>query len=128
MFSTRLKKIRTEKKLTQKQVFTAIHLSQRNYQALEYGEIRPSYETLLKLCDYFHVSADYLLGISDNQQNQSNISNSTVVSNNHLSHINIKNEQELTSHAKELMNIYENLDSRNQIKLLSYAFELENEN
>lgn len=74
----------------------------------------------------------YWLGISDNtngEPNNSNNKNNTIISYNNLKHsnVNIKNNNELTSHAKELMNIYENLDLRKQIKLLSYAFELESQ-
>ena len=103
-------------------------MSQRNYQALEYGEIKPSYDTLLKICEYLDVSADYLLGLSDTKHQQSNIvnNNGAIVSNSNLRHSNINvNSNELTAYAKELIDIYKNLDSRNQIKLLSYAFELE---
>ena len=62
MFCERLKMIRKQRNLTQKQVFTAIGLGERNYQSLEYGTIKPSYDTLLALADYFGVSIDFLTG------------------------------------------------------------------
>ena len=66
MFNLRLKDLRKKQKLTQKQLATDIGLSERNYQSLEYGNIKPSYDTLLKLADYFNISIDYLVGRTDN--------------------------------------------------------------
>ena len=66
MVSLRLKELRKNNKITQKQIANAVELSERNYQYLEYGTIKPSYDTLLKLADYFDVSLDYLVGRTDN--------------------------------------------------------------
>lgn len=66
MFDLRLKELRKTHKITQKQLANNINLSERNYQSLEYGNIKPSYETLIKLADYFDVSLDYLVGRTDN--------------------------------------------------------------
>jgi len=65
MFNLRLKEFRLAHKSTQKQVALAIGLSERNYQSLEYGTIKPSFDTLIALADYFDVSLDYLVGRSD---------------------------------------------------------------
>ena len=64
-FSVRLKEVRTSQKQTQKQVAAAIELSERHYQDIEYGKKEPSIGIAVKLCNYFNVSADYLLGLSD---------------------------------------------------------------
>ena len=40
----------------------------RNYQRWEYGEIDAPGSSLIFLGDYFHVSADYLLGRTDNRE------------------------------------------------------------
>ena len=66
MINLRLKELRKTNKVTQKQIASAIELSEINYLSLEYGNIKPSYETLLKLADYFDVSLDYLVGRTDN--------------------------------------------------------------
>ena len=65
MLSKRLKQIRKLKNLTQAEVANAIGIGARNYQSFEYGEIKPSFETLISLADYFQVSLDYLVGRSD---------------------------------------------------------------
>ena len=64
LFSERLRELRSNRKLTQKDVYTAIHVSPIVYQRYEYGH-SPSYEKLLALADYFDVSLDYLVGRSD---------------------------------------------------------------
>lgn len=62
IFNEHLKKIRKDKKKTQKEVANAIQLSERNYQSFEYGKVKPSFETLIALADYFDISIDYLVG------------------------------------------------------------------
>lgn len=65
LFSNRLKELRKAKKVTQKMLAESIDMSERNYQSLEYGKIKPSYDTIINLADFFDVSTDYLLGRSD---------------------------------------------------------------
>ncbi len=65
MFSVRLKEIRKSMNLTQKEVATAINFAERNYQELEYGNCKPSFDTLIALADFFNVSLDYLVGRSN---------------------------------------------------------------
>ena len=60
----RLRELRANHKLTQKDVYTAIEVSPIVYQRYEYGR-SPSYEKLIALADYFDVSLDYLVGRSD---------------------------------------------------------------
>ena len=64
-FHERVRKVRKESKLTQKQVAISIDISERNYQKLEYGEFKPSFDTLLKLCRCLNASSDYLLGLKE---------------------------------------------------------------
>ncbi|MBS5023877.1 MAG: helix-turn-helix transcriptional regulator [Firmicutes bacterium] len=65
IFSERLKELRIANGFTQKQVAQRIGLTKNalgNYEA----DIRePSLLTVVLLCDFFEVSADYLLGRSD---------------------------------------------------------------
>jgi len=64
----RLKELRKQRTITQKEVYTAIGISERNYQSFEYGEIRPSHDNIIKLADFFDVSTDYLLGLTDKEK------------------------------------------------------------
>ena len=61
----KLRSLRTEKKLTQKQVADRIGLAISAVSSYESGSRYPSYEALIKLARIFHVSTDYLLGITD---------------------------------------------------------------
>ena len=61
----RLKELREEKNLTQWDVANGIQTSQRNIGRWENGEVIPSADVVVKLADYFDVSADYLLGRTD---------------------------------------------------------------
>lgn len=64
----RLKNLRMNKKVTQKQIADYLGIAPNNYQNFEYGQINPSYENLIKLADYFNVSTDYLLGRSETKE------------------------------------------------------------
>ncbi|WP_449451488.1 helix-turn-helix domain-containing protein [Streptococcus suis] len=65
MFSERLKKLRTEAGLTQKQLAEYLNTSQPAYQNWEKGIRSPGKESIEKLTNFFNVSSDYLLGNSD---------------------------------------------------------------
>ena len=61
----RLKDLRKQKKVGQKEVAELLGVSLRSYQFYESGEYDPSLPNLVILADYFQVSTDYLLGRSD---------------------------------------------------------------
>lgn len=65
LFGQRLRALRKERKLKQKEMAELLHCAERNYQRLEYGKTNVTATTLMFLCDYFNVSADYLLGRTD---------------------------------------------------------------
>ena len=67
-FPSRLKELRQERRLTQKQVYQAIGMSPLGYQRYEYGEREPAYSKLIALADFFDVSLDYLTGRTDNPE------------------------------------------------------------
>ena len=64
-FASRLKDLRKSQGITQKQVAEGIGVAESYYQVYEYGKKEPTISKLEKLCRYFNVSADYLLGLSD---------------------------------------------------------------
>ena len=67
-FSQRLKLLRKEKKLTQKEMALFLDKTERHYQDIEAGRITIPSLMLRKLADYFGVSADYLLGRTENRE------------------------------------------------------------
>lgn len=62
-FGTRLKELRLQAGLTQKQLAEQIGITKSVVSFYELRERTPSPEILIKLTSIFHVSADYLLGI-----------------------------------------------------------------
>lgn len=64
-FGMKLRALRQEKKITQKQLAEALGLVTASISSYETGGNYPSAEIIIKLCRFFNVSADYLLGISD---------------------------------------------------------------
>lgn len=61
----KLKSLRLEKNLTQKQLANRIGLAISAVSSYESGSRYPSYEVLIQLARIFHVTTDYLLGITD---------------------------------------------------------------
>ena len=62
----RLKELRQEKKLSQKEIAETLGFSLRSFQRMENGESQIKPEKAQKLADYFGVSVGYLLGYNDN--------------------------------------------------------------
>lgn len=67
-FAEHLRELRKSRNITQKQLATEINVAERNYQSFEYGKVKPSFDNLIILADYFNVSLDYLVGRSDNPE------------------------------------------------------------
>lgn len=65
MLAVRLKELRREKDVYQKDVAQYLGITTSAYGYYEQGERVPDSETLQKLADYFDCSADYLLGRTD---------------------------------------------------------------
>ena len=64
MIGERLKKLRQEHKLLQKELAKELNLTQQTISSYESNKREPDSETLQKIAQYFNVSVDYLLGIS----------------------------------------------------------------
>jgi transcriptional regulator with XRE-family HTH domain len=65
----RLKTLRGLK--TQEEVAKAVGLSRARYSHYENDRVEPDIETIQKFATYFHVTTDYLLGLSDSPKNES---------------------------------------------------------
>ena len=61
----RLKLLRAERGYTQKFLHENIHVSLRNYQDYEYAKVIPTATVLIALAKLYHVSIDYILGLTD---------------------------------------------------------------
>ena len=60
-----LYKIRQKKRMSQTNLGMKIGISQETISSYESGKSYPAVDTLLKLCDVFNVSADFLLDRTD---------------------------------------------------------------
>lgn len=65
MDGSRLRMLRKERNLTQKELGKAIHVSKVSISGYENGERTPDTDNLRRLADFFDVTTDYLLGKSD---------------------------------------------------------------
>ena len=57
----RLRNIREDKDLKQTEVAKAIHITNKVLSSYERNISLPTIDTLVDLCNYYHVSADYIL-------------------------------------------------------------------
>lgn len=58
----KLRELREQKGVTQKEVATAVGCTSTVYSRYERGEREPDITTLCRLADYFGVSVDYIVG------------------------------------------------------------------
>ena len=61
----RIKDMREDKDLLQKDVAEFLNISQTNYSKYELGKINIPISTLKKMAIFFNTSIDYLLGLTD---------------------------------------------------------------
>lgn len=72
IFAKRLKEIRTERKITQAEFAEKIGVSVNALSHYETGKRIPTSDVLYNICLFLDVSADYLLGCSENSKIQNN--------------------------------------------------------
>lgn len=65
MYGERLRELRCEKGFTQKQLAEKLNISQKSLSKYERESLDLSTELIVRICRYFQVSADYLLGLDD---------------------------------------------------------------
>lgn len=100
MIMIKLKELRESKHLSQQRLAIDLNVSQATVSKYELGQAEPDIPTIIKLAGYFHVSADYLLGISDDKQS---------IAGSHLSDA-----------ERQLIFDFKRLDKMQKAKLLAY--------
>lgn len=65
MIYKRIRDMREDKDLTQKELAKALNCSQQVYSNYELGQRDIPTDILIKLSAFYNVSVDYILGISD---------------------------------------------------------------
>lgn len=64
-YRTRMRNLREDRDLTQREVGAVIQKSQQGYSHIEEGRAELKIDDLIRLCDFYGVSADYFIGRSD---------------------------------------------------------------
>lgn len=70
MFGDKLRLLREEKKLSQKEMAEFLQITRQAYNYYENDKRSPDYDTLRNIANYFNVSTDYLLGQNTEPANQ----------------------------------------------------------
>ena len=65
MFCKRLEGLRNSYSLTQKQLADKLGVTKQTVSNWENDNILPSIETLMRICQFFNVSTDYILGLDN---------------------------------------------------------------
>lgn len=99
-FGVRLEHLLEERELTQRQVSDDLHIAATTLNGYIKGNREPDYGTLIRIAEYFDVSIDYLLGVT-------NIRKST--------------EEPLDVREGDLVGIYRSLQPEKQDLLLEQA-------
>ena len=64
-YRIRMRALREDNDLTQREVAKIINKSQQGYSHIEDGRAELKIDDLIKLCEFYNVSADYFIGIKD---------------------------------------------------------------
>ena len=64
----RIRELRQDNDLTQKQVGQLLHMSQTGYNQYEIGKNDIPTKVLIELAKFYNTSTDYLLGITDEKK------------------------------------------------------------
>ena len=67
-FGEKIKDLREEMNLTQGKLGEQLQMTQRKISYIECGKYEPSIDDIRTLCRFFHVSADFLLGLESIQK------------------------------------------------------------
>ncbi len=64
-YRIRMRNLREDNDLTQKEVGVIINKSQQGYGHIEDGRAELKIDDLIKLCQFYKVSADYFIGLTE---------------------------------------------------------------
>ena len=64
-YRTRIRNVREDRDLTQAEVGKVLNKSQQGYNHIEAGRAELKIDDLVKLCQFYNLSADYLIGLTN---------------------------------------------------------------
>lgn len=67
-YRERLRNLREDRDLTQADLGKLLSKSQQGYNHIEAGRAELKIDDLIKLCKFYHLSADYIIGLTDKKR------------------------------------------------------------
>lgn len=67
-YRVRLRDVREDRDYTQAQIGHVLQKSQQGYNHIEVGRAELKIEDLIALCRFYNLSADYLIGLTDEEK------------------------------------------------------------
>ena len=64
-YRTRIRNVREDRDLTQAAIGRVLQKSQQGYNHIEAGRAELKIEDLVRLCEFYNLTADYLIGLTD---------------------------------------------------------------
>lgn len=104
MISTRLKSLREDADLSQKELAKLLGVSPSTIGMYEAGKRTPDSEMLTRICDFFNITVDYLIGRSNIKNPQCSTSKKTE-------------QSHLTDDEKNILNLYKKLNDKDKAKV-----------
>lgn len=127
MFYETVKELCDDKPIKITSLARKLHLSPSAPNNWKEGSL-PKVETVMKIAEFFDVSTDYLLYGKQTAPNSiGNVTSSAIAQGNNGSHVSISNGQQnnLQELELELLRISKILGMKNKMKLIQFAYELE---
>ena len=66
-YRTRLRNVREDRDFTQAEIGRVLQKSQQGYNHIEAGRAELKIDDLIALCKFYDLSADYLIGLTDQE-------------------------------------------------------------
>ncbi len=104
----RLKVLRDRGNMTQEELAKKVQLSKANICKYEKNSVEPNIETIVKVCEIFNVTSDYLLGITDNAAPDEKTTDEKKIT-------------PFTEREQEILSIFKKLNEEKQNKVIGYA-------
>lgn len=101
MFAKRIKELREENNISQKEFAKTIGVAQSTYALYETDKREPSFDVLIKIAQYFNVTTDFLLGLVDERT---------------IENVDIAKNTGLSDEAIKVLNLYVRLNARDNTR------------
>lgn len=113
------------RKIEQKELADYLGTNKQTITDWKRGKTKSYKKNIDKIAEFFGVSVDYLLGLTDSVNNSYSISNrNTIISGTQANVIN--NHDESDTFLEEFMQIFSKLNFENKVKVMKYVNDIKN--